>query len=85
MRMCTDGPYRKVRIVADETGDYFTWHDYENDKFNFTHPIRAGVDICFLYGSRAEEDRGRGKLIRCRIEDLGEADPNEKCVIEELI
>lgn len=60
-----------VRIVPDEAGDYFTWWDSEKDTFNFTAPAEVLVEVCFAYGSKAEEERGRGRLIRCRIERVG--------------
>jgi hypothetical protein len=73
MRLCTSGPYHKVCIIADPAGTYYTWHDFEKDEFLYTHCSRIGVAICFPYPIKSYEDRGRGKLIPCRIEYLGVA------------
>ncbi len=79
MHLCADrGPFFKVRIVLDESGDYWTWHSYETDRFCFTHHWREGVEICFPYGSKAEEKAGRGKIKRCRVEVLGKVDYDGK-------
>lgn len=60
----------KVKVVADEAGDYFTWWDAEKDDFHFTAYAKGLVDMCFPYGSRVEEEHGRGKVIRCRVEEV---------------
>ena len=70
MRLCGPPPYHRVRIIPDEAGDYWTWWDSEKDDFHFTAFAKMAVEICFPYGSKAEEDRGRGKLIRCRVEPI---------------
>lgn len=70
MRMCGDPPFFKVKIIADEQGTYWTWWDAKDNEFNFTAWFKQAVEICFPYGSKIEEQQGRGKMIRCRVEEV---------------
>lgn len=78
MRLCGSGPFFEVDIIADEDGDYYTWHSTEKDRFHFTNSHEIGVEICFTYGSAVETKRGRGKIIRCRIEWIRDVPSDER-------
>lgn len=92
VRMCYD-PRRpplsidEVLVVEDPDGIYWAWWDAEDQKFGMVQPVRAAVEIGFPYGSKAEEERGRGKLLQVRVETLkadvgAEANPDVEFDVE---
>lgn len=61
-----DEPVFKAEVVettADTPGCYWAWWDNEDNEFQFTAYKRFLVDMCFAYGSKVEEEHGRGHLI----------------------
>lgn len=66
-------PIHRVRITTDADGSFWSWWNAEKSRHDFTWSHRDGVEICFPYGSKAEEDRGRGKVVRVRVERIEEA------------
>ena len=70
VRMCGSEPVLKVSVeeLPEELlGCYWSWWSNETQKFLFTHHKKAGVEICFTYGSEAEEERGRGHLLPVKV------------------
>lgn len=70
-------PVFKVRLSLDEKGEYYGWLHSDADEYFagevsmiFGHRMLA--EMCFPYGSAAEEKRGRGKLMRFSLEVLEE-------------
>ncbi len=65
----------KMSIAADQTvpkqpnksADYWGWFDFEEERFVFIWPSYLQLSMCFTYGMKAEEDRGRGKAYRLEI------------------
>ena len=53
---------------------YWAWWDRERERFLFVYPARSLVSMCFPYGSKAEEDAGRGQVLPV-IVSLGELVP----------
>lgn len=78
IRLTGQSPIIAVRVILDDAGDHYTWHDYERDTLDYTAPTLDMVEICFPYGTKTEEERGRGKLKRCRVEALGKIEFDAK-------
>lgn len=84
--MCSLGEPIKVRLTElsePEEGCYWSWkklldNSFPEEKqlsvpeFHFTGAAVCLVEICFAYGSKAEEARGRGKLVPVRMEVIDE-------------
>jgi hypothetical protein len=75
------GTILKVRVHLDPEGRYYGWHYYDGyfkGKVSMIYSNRIGTEMCFTYGSKAEEERGRGKIVRLRVEILGPVEWPEK-------
>jgi len=74
LRMCSvpEEDMKRVRVSYDENGAYWGWWDAEKEHFTMIWPSRVQVEICFPYGSAAEERRGRGKLVQLKVEEIQE-------------
>jgi hypothetical protein len=71
VKMCEpDGPIFHVRVSEGPEDIYWGWWDEEDQQFMFIYPAKSLVEMCFPYGSKVEEDRGRGKLLPVRVEIL---------------
>lgn len=53
---------------------YWGWWENKDQQYWFVFAWRGGVDMCFTYGSDAEEKRGRGKVLRVLVKEIGPAD-----------
>jgi hypothetical protein len=75
--MCGNDPIVEVRLTLDDAGPYWGWRDSY-------HPVNRGggrvsmvyrhpmlVEICFPYGTAVEIKRGRGDVVRLRVDILG--------------
>ena len=60
----SDAEIVRVRVTLDENGELYGWHEYASDDVSMIYAQRAATEMCFAYGSRVEEERGRGKLVR---------------------
>lgn len=75
VKMCQDDrrPYPVFEVLVTETEEYpnldtyWGWWDQERQMFNIVFVKKLLVEVCFPYGSKAEEDRGRGKLLPVNI------------------
>lgn len=77
VRMCRSpqdmkNPILQVEVSEgmDTPGTYWAWWDEQDQAFQFVNANKMGVEICFAYGSRAEEERGKGKLLPVSIKIL---------------
>ena len=60
---------------SERIHDYHGWIDFERDnELCMVWPSRMQVDMCFAYGPKVEEKRGRGKVVRLNIKSLGMAE-----------
>lgn len=66
-----------VTVIAEAEAtpeDYWAWwniSDYGRpDQISFVWCSRGQVDMCFPYGAESETKRGRGEIIRVRVEKL---------------
>ncbi len=67
VRACgTKHPVIRVTVRAaenDENHSHWGWWDNERQHFAMIYPAKFLAEMCFTYGSKAEEDLGRGKLM----------------------
>ena len=70
VQMCSDSPQDIVRVLVtpDPAGSYWAWYDYD-EGIAFVYFSRVLLETIFPYGSKVEEDRGRGKVIRVRVDE----------------
>lgn len=87
MSLCGTAPIVRVRVTVTEDGPLWAWWDAKQDVIRNVFGSRTLLETCFTYGSKAEEERGRGKVIRARANVLGplnrstkETDMNEEDV-----
>jgi hypothetical protein len=80
VRMCGSAPMALVRLTIDKDGPYWGWyHSFHPANGSYLGQIsmiyshRVGVEICFAYGPDAETARGRGEIVRLRVERIREA------------
>lgn len=66
-----------AEIVEDPNGDYCGWWDNEAGEFHHIYPSPQLTEMCFPYGSKVEEDRGRGHKLPVRVTILREASPDD--------
>jgi hypothetical protein len=69
---------RLTELEQPEPGCYWSWKQLlggaspplplDPPEFHFTNSNIQGVEICFTYGSKAEESRGRGKVVPVKLE-----------------
>jgi hypothetical protein len=84
VKMCMDDrrPFPVFEVVVSEGTDtpdsYWGWWDSGRQAFNIVFARKLLVEVCFPYGSKAEEDRGRGKLMPVNIEILREVNVYDK-------
>lgn len=73
VKMCGDGPYHEVKIREirkNETSLYWGWKDFEDKKYSMIYYRKELAEMCFPYGYKAEEKRGRGKLVNLVITEI---------------
>jgi len=57
----------EVEVTEDPEGPYHGWLETGEDTPSMIWPSQAQRDMCFAYGPKTEEDRGRGKMMRFTI------------------
>ena len=61
-------PIFEVEVVEiapdDETGRYWGWIEMGESEPLFSAPHRGMLEMCFPYGSKAEADRDKGRVVR---------------------
>jgi len=71
-KMYGEGPYFELTVKETDSEDdsmYWGWKNFESKEFRYINSIKGMVEICFPYGTDAEEKVGRGKLVRISIEE----------------
>jgi len=64
-------PIVEVELTENENGEYYGWIDSEGDlNGSLVWPSNAQTEMCFAYGSKIEEERGRGKKIRLSVVEI---------------
>lgn len=89
VEMCGNKEAFLVRLTPDDEGDFYGWHYSDHpDNGSFAGQVsmiyrRAFlVEMCFPYGLEAEVKRGRGNLVRLRVEEIRPAKKGEGIRLE---
>ncbi len=69
VKMCGREPIIPVEVTIDETGEYFGWLDFKDQKTKpcMIYDSLLLLDCCFPYGMKAEIDAGKGKMVKLTI------------------
>ena len=70
-----DCPIHRVRVTLIEDnhdGMYWGWLATDSKCPSMIYDARQLVEICFTYGTKCEEELGRGKVVGLLVDDLGE-------------
>lgn len=72
----------RVRVTIDPEGDYWGWwysacSEYTPNRISMIFSARQAVEICFAYGSKSEEERDRGRVVRLKVVRLDEPCPHQ--------
>jgi hypothetical protein len=68
-----DPPIVRARVAEIQPGEespYYGWWSNENECFSMIFPSKGQSEICFTYGSKAEEERGRGHQLNVTVTEL---------------
>lgn len=78
-RLMGDPPYYLVRVTVDSTaGEYWGWWEpSKTEPISMVFPDKRLNEVCFTYGSKAEEDRGKGRVVQLRVELLRQLNSEE--------
>lgn len=72
VRMCTSDTIYKIDVrEAKENEDtpYYGWLEPNGD-ISLIFPSMILLEVCFPYGTKAKEQRGRGKVIKVTITEV---------------
>lgn len=65
--MCGHGEIARIEVVEDSEGTHYAFWENERERWLYLWYDRGLTEMCFPYGSKAEEQRGRGQLCSVRI------------------
>lgn len=51
-----------------EESPYWGWWDNKHEEFCLVYPREMLTEMCFPYGTKAEEERGKGQLVNVWVE-----------------
>lgn len=76
VKMCTNSSEKILKVDVreaknDEETPYVGWLDSEGN-ISLIFPNLTLLEVCFPYGTKAEIERGRGRIIRVIIKEIGE-------------
>lgn len=64
-----DYPIVKVELTEDPAGDYYGWVEGEKLHGAYVWASNAQLEMCFAYGSKAEEKRYNGRKVRLSVKN----------------
>lgn len=77
VKFCMDDrhpePIWEVEVTAgdhNKPGGFWGWWELDENRFTLVWPSRVQLEICFPYGYKAEEDRGRGKFMPVEVKKI---------------
>jgi hypothetical protein len=77
LKMCGNDPMAFVQLTVDPEGSHWGWYHSHHPhnrgsrgQVSMIYPSLVQVRICFTYGPEAETARGRGDIVRLRVEKL---------------
>ncbi len=62
-------PIVRVSLIEDENGEYYGWIPTGKDTPTMIWKSEVVFSICFPYGYKTEEQRGKGKAIRLLVSE----------------
>ncbi len=65
-----DNPIVEVELEENPKGTYFGFVEDGKLEGCLTWPSEVQFEMCFPYGSKVEEEKGRGKKIRLSIKEI---------------
>ena len=65
-------PIVEVELELADDGQYYGWLETGEDTPSMIYPYETLFSMCFPYGPKAEEDRGRGKILRFNVKKVEE-------------
>jgi len=71
-----DLPVVEVVLTEDPEGTCYGWLATGEETPTMIWPSRAQFEVCFPCGWRAEEDAGRGRMVRMRAEKAPDGGPS---------
>lgn len=65
-----NNPIHEVMVTEDltNTSQYYAWFNNEKKDFEYIWGSELQTKMCFPYGTKVEEELGRGRLTRVNIE-----------------
>lgn len=60
---------RPVVAIEDPDGRYYGWLETGSDLLTMVQPHAGMFEMQFPYGARAEVERGKGEIVRLKIEE----------------
>jgi len=60
----------EVDIIIDKEGAYWALYKHADDKLHMIYPHESLFRVCFPYGPEVYEEKGEGKIVRCRVEEI---------------
>lgn len=67
------GNVREVQLIEDPNGQYYGWVRAGEGEPTIIQPHSGMFEMQFPYGSRAEVARGKGEVVRMRVEAVSAA------------
>ncbi len=68
--MCGEDGVLLVRVTQDDNGPYWGWWDAGQQEVCMIFRSQMILEVCFMYGSKAAEESGEGRVTRVRIERI---------------
>ena len=61
----------RERLPTDPSSNYWGWLDATDPSYyHFVWPSEVQLDMCFPYGPKAEEKKGRGRKVNLIVEEI---------------
>lgn len=67
----------QLELIEDENGTHWAWQATGDDIYSMIMPSKLHFECCFPYGSKAEVDRGKGRVVRLTVREIGVQFPAE--------
>lgn len=62
----------RERVSTDPPSDYWGWLGADKNYYHFVFYHKSLMEMCFPYGSKAEEERGRGRAVNLIVQFVEE-------------
>jgi hypothetical protein len=69
-----DDPIVQVQLIEDPNGQYWGWIGAGNEVPEMIQPHYAPFQVQFHYGWQAEQDDGKGHVVRLAVQEITQED-----------